>query len=342
MVQLATQVVSPEAVDIALKNPKNGTSDVLTRLATATRAQLVVTGTVVRRGPDSVQVRAQVVVARTGKVQSPIEGATGPVNDPGAAIDALAQRLLSALATGSTLAAALKEAPPKWAALQEVDAGQELARRGDWVGARAYYERAVAMDSTFALAHNLLAISYIRTGAWAKGDSILRRLDRLRYRLPTVARLQLEALHTLVSGNDEQRLLALQKWAAHDSSPVVLSLIGTRANKMLRPRVAVPALERSDSVGEAAREIIQPLALGTAYHQAGSYESELRVALRARGQFPDADFLFYQLRAYAGLHKSFEAVALADTAFEAWRIRWGWRFRLSSTARSSSERMTTP
>jgi len=309
----SVDVVTPERVAGALGNAKNGTADVLTRLATATGAQLVVTGSVVRRGPDSVQLRAQVVVARTGKVQSPIEGATGPTNDPGAAMDALAQRLLSALVSGNVMAATLKEAPPKWAALQELDAGQELARRGEWVDARAYYQRAVDLDSTFALAYNLLAISYISTRAWEKGDSILRRLDRIRYRLSTVARLQLDALHTLVSGNDEQRLLALQNWVAHDSSPVALFLIGTRANSMLRPRVAVPALERSDSAMSAVRDIAHALAIGTAYHQAGRYEPELQVANRGRQQFPGEIFLFYQLRAYASLNRSFEAIALADT-----------------------------
>jgi TolB-like protein len=310
----SVDVVSPDAVAIALRNSKDGPTGVLARLAAATSAQLVVTGSVARNGPDSVQLRAQVVDARTGKVQSPIEGAAGPTNEPGAAIDVIGERLLSALVSGNAMDVTLKATPPKYAAFQEFDAGQQFARtRDDWVRARPYYERAIAIDSTFALAYNLLALSYMNTGAWEQGDSIVRRIDRLRHRLSTIGRLQLAGLHTRLSGDTEQRLHAVQAMAAHDSSPVSLFLVGENANNLLRPRIAVPALEHSDSIMVAAGEIMQSLTIPTAYHQAASYTSELRVALRARRQFPIPVFLFYQLRAFAGLQKSAEAVALADT-----------------------------
>ena len=161
----SVDAVSPTAVALALKGAPDTPADLLTRLA-VTGARLVVTGSVARRGPDSLQLRAQVVDARTGAVQSPLGSATGPLNDPGAAIDALGERLLSALVSKNfVMVKTLRSAPPKYAALQEFVAAEQFhQKRGDWAGSRPFYERAIAIDSTFGLAYNLLAITYINTG----------------------------------------------------------------------------------------------------------------------------------------------------------------------------------
>ncbi len=305
--------VSPPAVALALKGAQDTPTDLLERLA-ATGAQLVVTGSVARRGPDSLQLRAQVVEARTGVVQSSLGSAIGPLNDPGVAIDALGERLLSALVSKTLMVKELRAAPPKYGALQEFVAGEQIHReRGDWAGARPYYERAIAIDSTFGLAYSMLAVTHINTGQWDEADSVLRRLDLLRHRLPPIGRLELDGMHTALRGDNEGELRNLRELAARDSSPLVLFLLGLSANKLLRPRIALVALERSDSIMVAAGEIGQSRAIGTAYHQAGAYDAELRVARRARRQFPAPVFLEYQLRAYAGLHRSNEAIGLADT-----------------------------
>jgi hypothetical protein len=63
----------------------------------------------------------------------------------------------------------------------------------------------------------------------------------------------------------------------------------------------------------SAGEMLQEIGLAIAYHQAGAHDAELRTALRGRTFFPAGPFVENQLRAYAGLHRSKESAALADT-----------------------------
>jgi hypothetical protein len=150
-------------------------------------------------------------------------------------------------------------------------------------------------------------------GRWDQADTVIQRLDQLRAQLPVLGVLQLDALHALLRGDTEERLRLTKEMAARDSSPISLMLTGQTANRLLRPRDAIPALERSDSLMLASGEVVQVIALASAYHEADSHDAELRTVLTGRRLFPSAVLLESQLRAYGGLRRSAEAEALADT-----------------------------
>jgi Tfp pilus assembly protein PilF len=77
--------------------------------------------------------------------------------------------LLVVLATGVAHADARSEA------VAQVEFGIAVARRNLWKEARYRWERAVAIDPTYAAAYNNLAVAYERTGEFDKAREAYER-----------------------------------------------------------------------------------------------------------------------------------------------------------------------
>lgn len=310
----SVSVVSSAVVQMAVALARDDVASVLSRIAATTQATHVVTGSVIRRGADSVEMRAQVVDALTGEVRSTLAPAWGPVDDPGPAIEALLDRLLSALLARSSAHGNIVSAPPRYSAYRQFIVGQALfQRRRDYRAALPYLQAAIAADTSFGLAYNLLALAYVNLGEWDAADSTVRRLERMRAQLPPLNVLQLDALRARLDGDLAEGHRLISMVAARDPSPVWFMLSGANANELLRPRVAIPALQRSDSLMRAAGVLEQAVSLATAYHQAGDHSAELRTTRSARTTFTTRDLLEHEMRALAGLGRGAEALALADT-----------------------------
>jgi tetratricopeptide (TPR) repeat protein len=122
-------------------------------LGRRTGAGLVVFGTVVPKGRDSVTLRAGVVDGGSGSGQREVEVA-GETARIGELADSLGIRILQALgesrAMGSVRQVSMgsRSLPALKAFLQ----GEQFYRRGSWDSALARYDQAIAADSTFALA----------------------------------------------------------------------------------------------------------------------------------------------------------------------------------------------
>lgn len=74
---------------------------------------------------------------------------------------------------GSVLADARSDAKA------QVEFGIAVARRNLWIEATYRWERAVAIDPTYAAAHNNLAIAYERAGAFDKARQAYERAVEL-------------------------------------------------------------------------------------------------------------------------------------------------------------------
>ena len=317
-------IVPSSTVLMALRDTGGGQTERLKRLADATHAGLMVSGSIVLRG-DSLTLQAQVTNVRTGEVVVTLDPSTGVATDPIAALDALGDRLLGALGSREQLNLPHGIRAPKHAAYQEFAKGFErFAVHGDNVGSRPFFERAIAIDSTYTRAYELLGRQYFNAGEYERADSMVRRVERLPQGLYPSERLQLEATKADLSGDITRRLRTVQQLAALDSSALALLLVGVTATYLVRPDIALPALERAEPTyrlmgGAAARRHAIPFA--EAYHQAGMHDRELRTLMDKRAMFPDvAFFRGKQLRAYAGLAETnaegpwrATAVALADT-----------------------------
>jgi serine/threonine-protein kinase len=314
------EVVPSNTVLMALRDTTGGVAIRLNRLSDATHAGLIVSGTVVLRG-DSLMLQAQVTDVRTGKAIMTLDPATGPAADPTAAIDKLGDRLLGALGTREIAILPSGFRPPKFAAYQEFAAGFErFARQGDNMGSRPFFERAIAIDSTYTQAYQLLARQYLNAGEYARADSLIHRIERLPQGLTAVERLNLEYSKAELRGDIPGLLHAQQQLAARDSSPLSLALIGEAAMWLLRPALAVAAMERSHAAyllmgGRAGLGHTSQLA--ESYHEAGLYDRELRMLVDDGGGLPSDQIKGRLLRAYAGLRRAATALAVADTILRA-------------------------
>ena len=146
---------------------------------------------------------------------------------------------------------------------------------------------------------------------------MLRRIERLPQGLAAGERAMMEATKAELRADIAAMLRAQQQLAARDSSALALFLTGEAANMMLRPDIALPALAASSAqfavTGGASAQghVVQRL---TAHHLLGEYDREMGLLNGKRAAFPRPTiFRARQLVAFAGLHQSAEAVAVADT-----------------------------
>jgi serine/threonine-protein kinase len=310
-------VVPSNTVLMALRDTTGGVAERLNRLSDATHAGLIVSGTVVLRG-DSLMLQAQITDVRTGKVVNTLAPAMGSAADPTAAVDVLSDHLLGALGIRDLTILSRENRAPKFAAYQEFAAGFELfVMKGDVIGSRPFFKRAIAIDSTYTLAYLLLLRQFLNAGEYARADSMARVVERLPQGLNAIERPQLEYAKAELRGDIPGLLRAQQQIIARDSIPLALSLTGEAAVWMLRPALAIPALVRARPAylllgKRVATE--NTMLLIEAYHESGLHDRELRALMDDRGVFPDAGlFLGRLLRVYAGLRKPAAALALADT-----------------------------
>jgi len=310
-------VVPSNAVLMALRDAAGGTEAQLRRLSEATHAGLLVSGSVVLRG-DAIELQAQVSEVKSGKVVMTLEPASSSSADPIAAIDALRDHLLGALGRRELAILPAGSRAPKYAAYQEFAAGFErFAIQGDIIGSRPFFERAIAIDSNFTQAYQLLVRQYLNAGEYARAESLLQRIDRLPQGLTASERLARDYALAELNGDIAGLLRTQEQQVARDSSALALELFGEAATFLLRPALAIPALELADKAylvmgGRAAQASTRLLT--EAYHEAGAHDRELRTWRLRQTLFSDRSIArAQQLRAYAGLDEGMAALALADS-----------------------------
>ncbi|HET7371815.1 MAG TPA: protein kinase, partial [Gemmatimonadaceae bacterium] len=312
-------VVPTNIVLMALRDTAGGSADHLKRLSGATHAGLLASGSVALRR-DSLVFQVQVSDMQTGNTVVTLEPVAGSAADPIAAVDALGDRLLGALGRRRWLSILPQGyRAPKYAAYREFAAGFErFAEHGDVVGSRPFFERAIAIDSTYTQAYQLLARQYINAGEYARADSMMRRIKRLPGGLTETEQLTWDYARAELDGNLSGLLRAAERLAAQDSSALSLFLVGEAATMLLEPKLAVRVLESAkptyDLMGGRAALLLRSV-LAEAEHEAGAHDSEMHTLVAAEREFAFAAPVLQgrRLRAYAGLKSVPAALALADS-----------------------------
>ena len=314
----SVDVVPSTTVLMALRDTSGGVSQRMDRLAAATHAGLRVSGSFARRG-DSLVLQAQLTDLRTGKIVNTLDPQIGPVGDPVALVSALADRLLAAL--GSREITILPQRGfrlPKNAAYLEFAKGFErFVMQGDLIGARPFFERAIAIDPTYVRAYQLRQRMYLNTGGYDSAASVSRQIQKLPVTLTAGERFAQDYNDAELRGDIPTYLRSMQQMAALDSSALALALVGEAGMFMLRPDIAVPALERAIPTfilvgGRAATRQLSVFA--EVLHQAGTYDRELDLLTRNQSAFPDVGvFRGRNLRAYGANGNKELALSLADT-----------------------------
>ena len=158
-------------------------------LGRRTGAGLVLYGAVVRRGRDSVTLRAAVLDRAGGMGKTDIE-VSGEAARIAELADSLGIRALRVLSPGRAIGSARgtsigsKSLPALKAFLQ----GEQFYRRGQWDSALTRYDQAIAADSTFALALAQMAMvlgwNPPTAGAYRPREEYLRRATLHNHGLP--------------------------------------------------------------------------------------------------------------------------------------------------------------
>jgi eukaryotic-like serine/threonine-protein kinase len=261
-----------------------------TALARRSGARLAVFGTLTRSGTDSVRLAASLLDAGTGRVLTEIE-----LRDVESHTDRLADsvtvavlrelgrsrpvRAVRGAGVGSRSVPALK------AYLQ----AEQFYRRGGWDSAVAYSERAIALDSTMALAWRRAALA--RTWRTSKVDSLANRYalraGALNRGLPPRDSL------LIVADSIRGALEAIQIWLADTTHLVTVRRHAATLEELVRRYPDDPEgwYELGDArlhigslfgvnPGKALEAFERSIALDSAFAPAYPHTIELGVALR--------------------------------------------------------------
>ncbi|MEO7359121.1 MAG: serine/threonine-protein kinase [Gemmatimonadaceae bacterium] len=316
--QAGSEVVPANTVAMALRDTVIGADEQLKRLVRATRAGILVTGSMFVRG-DSLQLQVQIVNSTSGHVELTLNPETGPASDPLVVIDAVGDKLRAELSRRTDMKLMPKGfRAPKYEAYKELQTGFDLfAIKGDNVGSRPHFARAIAIDSEFVQAYNLLARQYINAGDYAIADSIIKKAKNLKLTFTEMERRQLNYQQADLDGNINGMIESSRTMAARDSSALALFLYGESSLFLLKTSESIRALRQAQPtyvvIGGQALVGLQ-LVLERALHYEGRYAEE-RATLSAHSDQTagNPSIRGGMLRAAAGMRDSVSAMALVDS-----------------------------
>ncbi len=289
--------------------------DLVRLFSRETGAALVVTGRYYSER-DSVELVAQVVDARSGKLLRVVGPVAAARAAPAEGAERLRARLLAELAVmlDDRLARyqPLDSHPPTYEAYREYLEGVRASVVDDFVEADARFSRAFALDTTFHRALMSAAHAAMIYGNWPRYDSLALRLERLRDQLSPVDRAVVEWQHAY-RAQDRRAMYAAARRVVElaPGSDLYVWEAALAAGRVHRYRESLAWLRKLDP-GRALTPKWYWAYVAGAQHALGDFDGELRSAAElARRQpaspVPDA----LRLSALAALGRTAEARTLA-------------------------------
>ena len=103
---------------------------------------------------------------------------------------------------------------PSLEALQAYSLGRKAMASADWVGAVPFFQRAIRLDPSFAMAYSRLGTTYANFGESNLGIENTRKAYELRDRVSEPEKFYIEShYYQLVTGNQEQARQSYELWA---------------------------------------------------------------------------------------------------------------------------------
>ena len=286
-------------------------------MARSLGATLLVTGVVLQAG-DSVQARADILDVASGQVVRSVGPESGPLARPGAALDALRERLVGTIAllvhpVLNDVIPSSAAQTPTYAAFREFSAGEEVARVGRWADAFVNYAEAYRLDSTFTFAAVRTARGFYHTQRCDKADALAASLTSRRDRLSEYERAVLDRTTARCRGDwvaafDAARRMMTLAPGSVESQYVygVSALYLYRAEEGLRN---IRGAEVTSSLFASSPALLYNVAL--ALHLLGRHAEERRFADSAAATFPGAPTYGIVLDATAAMGDTAAAEQLA-------------------------------
>jgi TolB-like protein len=204
------QVVPSSTVLLAAGSGGTSATDPLAELARATGAGLIVSGSYYLEGRD-VRIRARLTDATSGQLTS-FEPALGARNSPMAAVDAMRQQVMGAVALrfDTTWTALAGETVPTYEAYQEYLAGVERTQH-DWAAAATHFARVLELQPDFVPARLWLVGLDVNRGDRPEAARHLAVLEDGRARLTRFQQLKVAARSAQLAGKIEESYVAARE-----------------------------------------------------------------------------------------------------------------------------------
>jgi len=287
---------------------KPGGKDKLRALAEVTRAGKIVHGDYYLQG-ENIQFHAWVEDMVTGKNILALEPASGPAQDPAAALEPLRLRLMGGVA--GIFSPVLKDwllllkEPPKYEAYREYIEGSEAFYRGEFPEAVEHFLRAAERDPSLKVASMYAAIAMSNMGQYAKGDELLKEVAKSRAELSSGERLFLEWHEAGSRGDPETSLRICRQMVSYYKTWDWTYQNALEATWSNYPQEAIDLLNGLDPFAEVYENWDYWWVLTRAYHMLGDYKQELKEARRGRGHSPELlDLLYCEARSLAALGRT--------------------------------------
>src|SRR5437773_1328977 len=286
----------------------------LRTLGRETGAGTVVSGAYYRQG-DSVRFQVQISAAKDGTVLRALEPVAGPISQPLAAVEAVRQRVMAALAIlfDSRLSFWAKSAgqPPSFPSYQEFIQGLDRMVQSDPHGAIDHFRRAALEDTTFRLPLIFAAHEHMDLGEFATADSIAHAVERAPGRLAPLDQHYLTWVLAQSRGDRQRALETAREMAVIAPNSETLWLVAQCALALNRPREMVAALTTlGPDRGLFRGWSVYWFYLTFGYHLVGDHRRELKEAREGRRRPPaDSAVLAAEVRALAALGRADDITA---------------------------------
>ncbi len=260
-------------------------------LSLASGSGLAVSGAMYRRD-DRIEFEAQITDEVRGRILHSLEPVLGRAQEPRPALTLLRERIMAVLAEAVDVRLRdlpVAGQPPRYDAYLAFSTGVEIFYGGRQArAALPYFQRAAALDSTYALPLIWAAWAHAGT-ALDQCDSTAAIAERLTaMRLTSLEQMQIDRVMARCRG-DLAAAYALGSRLAEavPRSELMWEQLARDALDADRPREAVTILERlhPDSGALSGRAGYYNW-LTNAYHLLGEHDRELEAAQRAQRRFP--------------------------------------------------------
>jgi tetratricopeptide (TPR) repeat protein/TolB-like protein len=289
-------------------------ADPLPLLAKSTQAGLAITGSFNLAG-DSVELRAQLIRSRERRLIRAVQPVRGHRSDPGPALSALRQSVLSHLFSHLSLwGEVMFVDAPTYHAHQAYVRGMELFADLRYPEAIAEFDRARAGDSTFLAPLLRVAVAFGNMRQPAQRDSVLRILAPLRGELSEEGRVTFDWLEAYVRGDLPATYRHASDLYARAPGGTSRYLKAMYALQLNRPRETVELL-RGEPEGSAyrARWVHFHGVVADAWYVLGKHRQGLKAAHEGRSFFPGhPNPIVEEARALAALGRTAQAEARVD------------------------------
>ena len=318
--EVAVVVPTEVALAVASAATESGRGiDAVTALARASGAGIVIHGAYYLV-EDSLHFQLQITDVVAGEVMSALKPLAVPRESSSEALSLLHQRTLGALAAALDLRAGdlqIPVQPPSLAAYRLYRLGWDAHDRWEPQEALDYFQRALAVDSTWMSPLVMTALTLSNTGRYAAGDSLLRVAASHLELLSEPEHLAVQVLLGHEADNEEAKLRNVRRLATLAPS-IGLQWGYWSAWQAYRPQEALDFLARIDTTaprfGGLEREYW--IFAHRTRHMLAEREEELEVVREARRRFPeDRGLLNRQLETLAAFGQTTEIEALLDTAY---------------------------